>query len=96
MRTAANIFAAVVCALWAGLLWIGIDLIAKDVPFPGLGQTFFYIDIPAALISTLLCSNIILNFMRSSPATTLVPLVILSVIAFLLLPPYLLVYTGGM
>ena len=63
---AANILAGLVRAVWAALLRIGIGLIegvtAQHVPgAPYLGQIFYYVGVPAALVAMLLVSAIVLT-----------------------------------
>src|SRR5262245_22597296 len=100
MPVAVNIWAAVVCALWGALLWIGIGLIsgvvAQHVPgYPNTAQILFYIGAPAAVVTTLLCSGIALNCIKkwqfAMPA-----FLIFSILVFLLLFPYIWAYGGGM
>ena len=94
---AINILAGLDCVLWGGLLWVGINLIegvaAQHAPgYPNSTQIFYYVGVPGAVVAVLILSAVIFNFVIRSPMW----LGILSVVALLPLPFYLLMYGGGM
>ena len=92
----ANIFAGIVCALWLGLVWLGIDgmrgVVNQHAPgYPSPGQLAFYVGAPAVVACGLVLWAILCNLVwRSATALGLV-----SVLALLFLPLYLLPYGGG-
>jgi hypothetical protein len=96
VRAAVNIFTGIVWALWASLIWLGIDgirrVMAQHVPgYPTYAQIFYYFGIPAAVAIVLLLSAIALNYGKRSE----IPLATLSGLALLLLPFYIFIYGGG-
>jgi hypothetical protein len=96
MRAAFNILAGVVCVLWGGLSWLGINfaerVTAQHVPgFPNATQIFYYIGVPGAVTGILILSAVIFDSVFRSPMW----LGILSIVALLALPLYLYPYGGG-
>lgn len=92
----ANIFTGVVGALWALLLWIGIDLIngvsAQHIAgYPSSGQIYYYIWTPFLICLALLLFALLLNRVKRVPGL----LVAITLCACIFLFPYLLAYTGG-
>ena len=66
-----NILLCVSCALWAALLWLGINLVegvtAQNVQgYPNLSQRCSLIGIPAVMVLTLLWSVIRFNLVVGS------------------------------
>lgn len=95
MRSA-NILALVAMALWAGLLWFGVDLLKGVVAqhvlgYPAPGQFDFLVGIPLAAIVVVggvtLLANATQRFWIAS--------YVVSGAALIALLPYLLVYGGG-
>jgi dolichyl-phosphate-mannose--protein O-mannosyl transferase len=93
----ANCVTGFVSALWAFWIWLGIGAIrsiaAQHAPgYPNSGQIFFYIALPALIITVLALFAVVLNFVWRSPST----LAVVAFVGFLLLFPYLLMSGGGM
>jgi hypothetical protein len=92
-----NIFASVTCFLWVLALWLGIGLIdgvtRQNVPgYPNSGQMTYYVFIPAGVVLILVSTIAHFNFVKRSPRI----LTIISVLALLYLPFYLILSGGGM
>jgi hypothetical protein len=93
---AVNILTGLDCLLWGSLLLVGINLIdgvsAQHAPgYPNSTQILYYIGVPGAVTAALILAAVVFNFVIRSPTWP----GILSVVALLPLPVYLLMYGGG-
>ena len=99
MRITANIWIGIVCALWAGLFWIGVGLM-KHVKtqhvagYPAAGQIFYYVKVPATMIVTLIFLALLVNLIRDRVLSALL-LIAIGFAAFLGIFVYSLPYGGG-
>jgi hypothetical protein len=92
----ANALAILVAAIWAGLLWIGVDLTRgvaarHIIGYPNSGQISYYIGAPLAALAALFLAIIFFNSVKRSASL----LAIFAVGVFLLLFPFLFLYGGG-
>lgn len=95
MRSA-NILALIAMALWAGMLWLGVDLLKgvvaqRAVGYPAPGQFDFLVGIPFAAIILIGGVTLLVNALRRFWIASY----LVSGAAIVALLPYLLVYGGG-
>jgi hypothetical protein len=91
-----HIIALIAATLWVFALYAGLnglDLVrAQHIPgWPSAGQIRYYVYIPAALLLLMVSAWGIAVLWRSIK----VPVVIFILLTLLVLPVYLLAYTGG-
>jgi hypothetical protein len=99
MRITVNVLTGIVCALWAVLAWVGIDLLrhvaAQHVPgYPAPGQMFYYVKVSVTMVVILICTGILFNGIVRHRVGLVVQGIIL-LILFFGLPFYLVPYGGG-
>ena len=97
----ANIWTAVVGAVWAAMLWIGIgmteDMVAKHIAgYPSAGEFTLLIRYPAGVVVVLLILAVGLNCMERWAKTRKILLGSASTFAFIFLFYYLISIGGGM
>jgi hypothetical protein len=95
MRSA-NILALVATALWAAMLWVGVDLLKGVVAqhvlgYPAADQFDFLVGIPFAAIVAVGGTTLLVNALNRFWVVSH----LVSGVALIALLPYLFVYGGG-